>query len=151
MIYLDYNATTPILPEVWQEMEPYLTTRWGNPSSAYRFGAHLKLEIERAREAVATLVAAEPSEVVFTSCATESNNAAMQAALVANPGKRHIVTSAVEHSAVLNFCKAAEQRKRHLARMGMTCEELCGIRTPTSSGLGRGSGFRGSWLRAIAA
>lgn len=110
IIYLDYNATTPVLPDVWEAMQPYFTIRWGNPSSAHRFGGQLKMEIEKSRESVAKLVGAEPSEVMFTSCATESNNAAMNAALKARPGKRHIITSAVEHSAVLNFCRAAEKR-----------------------------------------
>jgi cysteine desulfurase len=106
MIYLDHNATTPILPEVLDAMMPYLTTEWGNPSSAYRFGAKLKTAIETAREQVAELIGAHPMDVIFTSCATESNNTAIAAALKANPTKRHIVTSQVEHSSVLNFCKA---------------------------------------------
>lgn len=124
MIYLDYNATTPLLPEVWEAMQPYFSTRWGNPSSAYRFGAQLKVEIDRAREAVAALVGAEASEIVFTSCATESNNTAMNAALEANPGKQHVVTSAVEHSAVLNFCKNAERRGYRVTYLGVDTEGL---------------------------
>jgi cysteine desulfurase len=124
VIYLDYNATTPLLPEAWEAMQPYFSTRWGNPSSAYRFGAQLKLEIERARESVAALVGAEANEIVFTSCATESNNAAMNAALEARPGKRHIVTSAVEHSAVLNFCKAAERRGYRVTYLDVDTEGL---------------------------
>lgn len=124
MIYLDYNATTPVLPEVWEAMQPFFTTRWGNPSSAYRFGAQLKAEIEKARESVAALVGSEPDEVIFTSCATESNNAAMSAALAARPGKRHIVTSTVEHSAVLNFCKAAEKRGFRVTYLGVDSEGL---------------------------
>ena len=106
MIYLDHNATTPILPEVLEAMMPYLTTEWGNPSSAYKFGAKLKSVIETAREQVAELIGAHPMDVIFTSCATESNNAAIAAALKANPAKRHIVTSQVEHSSVLNYCMA---------------------------------------------
>jgi cysteine desulfurase len=109
MIYLDHNATTPILPEVLEAMMPYLTTEWGNPSSAYKFGAKVKSVIETAREQVAELIGAQPREVIFTSCATESNNAAIHAALKANPNKRHIVTSAVEHSSVLNYCMALEK------------------------------------------
>jgi cysteine desulfurase len=124
MIYLDYNATTPVLPEVWEAMQPYFTTRWGNPSSAYRFGAQLKAEIEKARESVAALVGAEPDEVIFTSCATESNNAAMSAALAARPGRRHIITSAVEHSAVLNFCKAAEKCGYRITYLGVDSQGL---------------------------
>jgi cysteine desulfurase len=109
MIYLDHNATTPVLPEVLEAMMPYLTTEWGNPSSAYKFGAKVKSVIERAREHVAELIGAQLREVIFTSCATESNNAAIHAALKANPIKRHIVTSAVEHSSVLNYCMSLEK------------------------------------------
>jgi len=109
MIYLDHNATTPVLPEVLEAMMPYLTTEWGNPSSAYKFGAKVKSVIETARAHVAELIGAQPREVIFTSCATESNNAAIHAALKANPNKRHIVTSAVEHSSVLNYCMALEK------------------------------------------
>ncbi|TAK03047.1 cysteine desulfurase NifS [bacterium] len=109
MIYLDYNATTPVLPEVTEEMTPYFTNEWGNPSSSYKFGSKLKAVIEKAREQVAELVEAHPMEVIFTSCATESNNAAIHSALKAHPGKRHIVTSAVEHSSVLNYCMVLEK------------------------------------------
>jgi cysteine desulfurase len=109
VIYLDHNATTPILPEVLEAMMPYLTTEWGNPSSAYKFGAKLKSVIETAREQVAELIGAHPMDVIFTSCATESNNAAIAAALKANPTKRYIVTSQVEHSSVLNYCMALER------------------------------------------
>jgi cysteine desulfurase len=99
MIYLDYNATTPVLPEVFESMTPYLTSEWGNPSSTYKFGSKLKAVIETARAQVAELIGARSMEIVFTSCATE-NNTAIHAALKANPPKRHIVTSAVEHSSV---------------------------------------------------
>ena len=109
MIYLDHNATTPVLPEVLEAMMPYLTAEWGNPSSAYKFGAKLKSVIATAREQVAELIGAHPMDVIFTSCATESNNAAIAAALKANPTKRHIVTSQVEHSSVLNYCMALEK------------------------------------------
>jgi len=90
-------------------MMPYLTTEWGNPSSAYKFGAKVKSVIETARAQVAELIGAQPREVIFTSCATESNNAAIHAVLKANPNKRHIVTSTVEHSSVLNYCMALEK------------------------------------------
>ncbi len=108
MIYLDYNATTPVLPEVLEAMMPYFTTEWGNPSSTYKFGYKIKSAIEKAREQVADLIGAQPMEVLFTSCATESNNTAIHAALKANPAKKHIVTSTVEHSSVLNYCLALE-------------------------------------------
>jgi cysteine desulfurase len=109
VIYLDYNATTPVLPEVLEAMMPYFTTEWGNPSSTYKFGYKIKTAIETAREQVADLIGAHPMEVMFTSCGTESNNTAIHAALKANPNKRHIVTSAVEHSSVLNYCMALEK------------------------------------------
>jgi cysteine desulfurase len=109
VIYLDHNATTPVLPEVFEAMRPYFTEQWGNPSSTYKFGAKLKTVIETARAQVAELIGAQPRDVIFTSCATESNNAVIHAALKANPAKRHIVTSAVEHSSVLNYCMALEK------------------------------------------
>ena len=110
MIYLDHNATTPILPEVREAMLPYLTDEWGNASSSYRFGSKLKGVIEAARANVAELIGAHSREIIFTSCATESNNAAIHAALAANPRKRHIITTAVEHSSVLNYCMALEKQ-----------------------------------------
>jgi cysteine desulfurase len=109
MIYLDHNATTPVLPEVFEAMEPYFCHEWGNPSSTYKFGAKIKAAIETARAQVAELICAYPTEIIFTSCATESNNAAIHAALNANPDKRHIITSSVEHSSVLNYCMSLEQ------------------------------------------
>ena len=109
MIYLDNNGTTRVLPEVIEAMMPYFTTDWGNPSSSYKFGSKLKTVIETAREQVADVIGAHPREVIFTSCGTESNNAAIHAALKAQPGKRHVVTSAVEHSSVLNYCMALEK------------------------------------------
>jgi cysteine desulfurase len=109
VIYLGHNATPPVLPEVLEAMMPYLTTEWGNPSSAYKFGAKLKSVIETAREQVAELIGAHSMDVIFTSCATESNNAAIAAALRTSPDKRHIVTSSVEHSSVLNYCLALEK------------------------------------------
>ena len=80
MIYLDHNATTPVLPEVFEAMRPYFCEDWGNPSSTYRFGAKLKTVIENARESVADFLGAQPREIVFTSCGTESNNTAINAA-----------------------------------------------------------------------
>jgi len=110
VIYLDHNATTPIAPEVLEAMMPYLTTEWGNPSSSYRFGSKLKSVIEKAREQTADLLGAHPLDIIFTSCGTESNNTAISAALEANPHKKHIITSQVEHSAILNHFKALETK-----------------------------------------
>jgi len=109
VIYLDYNATTPVRAEVREVLLPFLTDEWGNPSSTYAFGAKMKKVVEHAREQVAELLGAQPWEVLFTSCATESNNAALHAALKADARKRHIITSAVEHSSVLAHCRALER------------------------------------------
>ncbi|HET7625260.1 MAG TPA: aminotransferase class V-fold PLP-dependent enzyme, partial [Verrucomicrobiae bacterium] len=87
MIYFDHNATTPVAAEVLETMLPFFTSEWGNPSSSYRFGSKLKSVIETAREHIADLIGARPREVIFTSCATESNNAAIHAALKSNPAK----------------------------------------------------------------
>jgi len=124
MIYLDHNATTPVLPEVVEVMMPYFTSEWGNPSSTYKFGSKLKGMIEIAREQVAGLIGAEPREVIFTSCGTESNNTAIHAALQVNPGKRHIVTSAVEHSSVLNYCMALEKQGYRVTYLSVNREGL---------------------------
>jgi cysteine desulfurase len=112
VIYLDHNATTSVLPEVRDVILPYLNEHWGNPSSAYRFGAEQRLAIEAARQQVADLAAARPGEVIFTSGATEANNTAIHAALAGQVGKRHIVTSRVEHSSVLAYAQ-------ELARQGV--------------------------------
>ena len=108
MIYLDNNATTPVLPEVFEAMRPYFCEQWGNPSSSYRFGSQVRTAVETAREHVAALIGAYAPEIIFTGCATESNNSAIRAALKSQPGKRHIVTSCVEHSSVMSYCKALE-------------------------------------------
>ncbi len=109
VIYLDHNATTPVLPEVFDAMKPFLTERWGNPSSSYRFGSELKGIVETARDHVATLIGARPGEILFTGNATEANNTAIHSALKANPRKRHVITSQVEHSSVLNHCMTLEK------------------------------------------
>ena len=102
--YFDNNATTSVAPEVLQAMLPFLTQHWGNPSSAYSFGHEIGRHLDRARANVAGLINAEPREIIFTSCGTESINAAIQSALLTRPERRHIVTTAVEHSATLKFC-----------------------------------------------
>jgi cysteine desulfurase len=108
LYYFDNNATTRIAPEVVEAMLPFLTENWGNPSSAYSFGNELQRSIDAAREKVAALIHADPREIVFTSCGTESNNAAINSALRSNPKRRHIITSQVEHSANIKYCKALE-------------------------------------------
>ena len=102
--YFDNNATTRVAPEVVEAMVPFLSEFWGNPSSSYTFGHQVASHIEAGREKVATLINADPREIVFTSCGTESNNAAIHSALVTYPEKRHVLTTAVEHSANIKFC-----------------------------------------------
>jgi cysteine desulfurase len=109
MIYLDNNATTRVAPEVVEAMLPYLSEFFGNSSSAHTLGRTMKQAIEQAREQVATLLgAADTSEIVFTSCGSESDNWAIRGALAAQPGKKHLVTTLVEHEAVRNVCRALE-------------------------------------------
>jgi cysteine desulfurase len=110
MIYFDNNATTPIDPGVVEEMLPFLTKYYGNPSSGYRFASKARKAVDLARERLAALLGCEPAEIVFTSGGTESNNAVIHSALqFGSPGK-HVVTSAVEHSAVLRPCQNLERR-----------------------------------------
>jgi cysteine desulfurase len=103
--YFDNNATTRVAPEVVDAMLPFLREHWGNPSSIYTFGKQVAKPIEEARHKVAALINAEPREIVFTSCGTESNNSAIHSALVTHPQKRHVLTTAVEHSANIKFCE----------------------------------------------
>ena len=110
LVYLDNNATTRIAPEVVESMLPCLTDYWGNPSSAYSLAIQPARLIEEARECVARLIGSDSRNIVFTSCGTESNNAAIQGALIANPTKRHIVSTAVEHSANIKFFQHLEKR-----------------------------------------
>lgn len=103
-VYFDNNATTRIAPEVLEAMLPFLRGQWGNPSSVYGFGRQLAKPLETAREKAAALLNAEPREIIFTSCGTESNNSALHSALAAQPRKRHVIISAVEHAANIKFC-----------------------------------------------
>jgi cysteine desulfurase len=105
-IYLDYNATTPIAPRVAEAMRPFLTGGWGNPSSAHRAGREARAAVDRGRDQVAALLGAHPNEVVFTSGGSESNNLAIRGVL--KPGD-HVITSTVEHPAVLEVVRALER------------------------------------------
>jgi len=110
-IYLDNNATTRVAPEVVEKMMPYFSEYYGNPSSMHTFGGMVGKQITEAREKVAALINADPGEIIFTSCGTESDSTAIHAALLSNPKKRHIITTRVEHPAVKNLCE-------HLAKTG---------------------------------
>jgi cysteine desulfurase len=110
MIYLDNNATTAIDPEVLDAMLPYLKEQYGNPSSAYSIAKKVARAIDQARERVAALLHCEPAEIIFTSCGTESDNSAIQSALLIDRDRKHIVTSKVEHSAVLKHAETLARR-----------------------------------------
>jgi len=110
MIYLDNNATTAIDPQVLDAMLPYLREQYGNPSSAYSFGKKVARAIDQAREQVASLVHCDPAEIVFTGCGTESDNSAVQSALLIDRDRKHIVTSKVEHSAILKQAETLARR-----------------------------------------
>ena len=110
IIYADNNATTKVSPEVLQEMLPYFSELYGNPSSAHSFGGQIAKKLNNAKERIAALIGAESiNEIIITSCGTESDNAAINAALLSNPSKKHIITTKVEHPAVLNYCKHLEK------------------------------------------
>jgi cysteine desulfurase len=109
IIYLDNNATTQLDPAVMEEMLPFLTKYYGNPSSGYGFAATARNAINLARERLAALLGCEPTEIVFTSGGTESNNAVINSAVQFEPRGQHLITSAVEHSAVLRPCQDLEK------------------------------------------
>jgi cysteine desulfurase len=103
VIYLDNNATTRVAPEVLEEMLPYFSEFYGNPSSMHSFGGTVEHKITEARERLSGLLGASPEEIIFTSCGTESDNTAIRAAILSNPDKKHIITSRVEHPAIKNL------------------------------------------------
>jgi cysteine desulfurase len=111
LLYLDHNATTPLLPEVRTAMLPWLENGFGNPSSVYSLGRRSSQALVTAREQVAALGGADPAEIIFNSCGTEATNTAILSALAIDPDKRHIITSTVEHSATVKLCE-------HLATRG---------------------------------
>ena len=111
MIYLDNNATTPVDPEAVEAMLPFLRESFGNPSSGYALGRAAKKAVAIAREQVAQLLDAEPEEIVFTSCGTEADNTAIESAVRAYPERKHIVTVATEHDAVINYCAELEHAR----------------------------------------
>ncbi len=109
--YFDNNATTRLSAEALEAMQPYLTELYGNPSSIHSFGSQVGRKIQEAREQVAALLgASDPIEIVFTSCGTEGDNAAIRGLLESRPGKNHIVTTQVEHPAILGLCQHLEKK-----------------------------------------
>jgi cysteine desulfurase len=108
VFYFDNNATSRVAPEVAKEMEPFFNELYGNPSSMHFFGGGNQKYLDLARQRVAALLGAEPSEIIFTSCGTESDSTALWSAVRSFPDKKHLITTKVEHPAVLNVCKHLE-------------------------------------------
>lgn len=118
-IYLDHNATTPVLPEVVDAMLPYLREHFGNPSSSHVYGRRAHDAVARARGQVAELLGCDEDEVIFTSGGTESNNLAIRGILEVRPRRRHVVTTVVEHSAVAHPCAWLERHGVRVTRIGV--------------------------------
>ncbi len=123
MIYLDHNATTPVDPRVFEAMKPYLTEKYGNPSSIYRAGQDVRKAVEDARDLVAALLGATSREVYFTSGGTESDNTAIKG-IALNRGSGHVITSAIEHPAVLEAVKWLEKRGFTATYVGVDSDGL---------------------------
>ena len=118
-VYLDNNATTQVAPEVLEAMLPYLSEEFGNPSSMYKLAGRAECAINHAREQVADLLGAHPEEIIFTSCGTESDNSVFYSALETQPNKPRVVTTAVEHSAVLNNAQYLEKKGQPVTWLGV--------------------------------
>ncbi len=125
-IYLDHNATTPVLPEAVESMLPYLGDRFGNPSSGHSYGRQARDAVERAREQVARLLGCEAGEIVFTSGGTEANNIAIRGVVEATGG-RHVVTTAVEHPATSAPCAHLERTGVEVTRVPVDGHGLVGV------------------------
>ena len=118
-IYLDNNATTKVDEAVFEEMRPYFCELYGNPSSMHFFGGQVQSKVTEARARVAALLGASPDEIIFTACGTESDNAAIRSALEVFPDRKHIITSRVEHPAVLTQCRNLRQRGYRVTEIGV--------------------------------
>ncbi len=118
-LYFDNNATTRVAPEVLEELLPFYKDLYGNPSSMHRFGGQVGAHMKLARERVAAGLGCAPEEIVFTACGTESDNTALHAAVSAQPGKKHVVTTKVEHPAVLNVAQHLEKRGYDVTWLGV--------------------------------
>jgi len=118
-IYFDNNATTKVAEEVLEEMQPLFCELYGNPSSMHTFGGQISHKIRHAREQVADLLGCEPSEIVFTSGGTESDNTAIKGTLAAAPNKRKVITTRVEHPAVLSVCRDLENHGYTVVELGV--------------------------------
>ena len=119
VIYFDNNATTRVADEVFEAMRPYFCELYGNPSSMHTFGGQVGVRIREAREHVAALLGCHPSEVIFTSCGTESDSTAILGTLAAVPHRRKVITTRVEHPAVLTVCRDLENRGYQVIELGV--------------------------------
>ncbi len=121
-VYFDNNATTKVAEEVLEEIKPLFCNLYGNPSSMHTFGGQIGHKIARAREQAAALLGCDPSEIVFTGCGTESDNAAIKGTLTASPHKRKVITTRVEHPAVLTVCRELENRGYTVVELGVNSQ-----------------------------
>lgn len=121
-IYLDHNATTPLLPEVVDAMLPYLREHFGNPSSGHVYGARARAAVAQAREQVAALLGCDADEIVFTSGGTEANNLAIRGVTEALERKSHVVTTVIEHPATARPCAWLEKQERSVTRIGVDAD-----------------------------
>lgn len=119
VIYLDNNATTRVDEAVIAEMLPYFGEFYGNPSSMHYFGGQVQRKVDEARGRVASLLGAQPEEIIFTACGTESDNTAIRSTLEAFPEKRHIITTRVEHPAVLTLCRNLTKKGYRITELGV--------------------------------
>lgn len=121
-IYMDNNATTKVDEAVFEEMRPYFCELYGNPSSMHFFGGQVQKKVDEARHRVASLLGASTEEIVFTACGTESDNAAIRSAIEVYPERRHIITTRVEHPAVLTLCRNLSKRGYRITELNVDGE-----------------------------
>jgi len=118
-VYFDNNATTKVDEAVFEEIKPYFCGLYGNPSSMHTFGGQVGIKIRNAREKAAELLGCDPSEIIFTGCGTESDNTAIKGTLAAYPDKRKVITTRVEHPAVLTVCRELESHGYNVVELGV--------------------------------
>lgn len=129
LIYFDHAATTPVREDVLKEMIPYFSDNYGNASSIYSIGRRSKKAIDNARNKVAKAVGCSEKEVYFTSCGSESDNLAIKGVAKANKEKgKHIITSKIEHPAVLNTCRSLENEGYEVTYLNVNEKRLCKLR-----------------------
>src|SRR6202451_1854726 len=138
-IYLDYNATTPVAPEVVDAMLPYLQEHWGNPSSSHAFGRRAHVAVDAARQQVAELIGCAADEIVFTSGGTEANNLALRGVAEAVAQRRQVVTSVIEHPSIAAPCAWLERHDWRVCRLEVGHDGRV-ILEPLTANIGAGEG-----------